>query len=73
MSNFESQVWVMVGSRTSQAQLMSSTGTKGRDLIRWNDLLMSEPSALCSGTRSKREKFLHSVGTVSSGRSSEGQ
>ena len=52
---------------------MSSTGTKGRDLIRSNDLLMSEPSALCSGTRSKREKFLHSVGTVSSGRSSEGQ
>ena len=73
MSNVESQFWVMVGFRTSQAQLMSSAGTKGRDLIRWNEILMSEPSDLYSGTRSKREKFLHSLGSVSSGRSSQGQ
>ena len=32
---------------------------EGRDLIRWNDLLMSQLSTLYFGTRSKREKFLH--------------
>ena len=54
-----SHVTGMVSIRTSQAQLMSSTRTKEKNLIRWNDLLMSEPSTLYSGTKSKREQILH--------------
>ena len=50
-----SEVFHVVKQRTSQESWMSSAGTKGRDLIRWKDFLMSEHITLYSGTRSKQQ------------------